>query len=156
MLRARLERGATRDEGTIGALTIPARAIQLVDLELPWRQNSPRKSCIPAGLYVCSLRLSSKWSPRADGRLFEVLNVPGRDEIKIHAATWAGDVDLGWHSDLRGCIAPGRRVGILKPPEVDASQLCVLQSRDALTEFMKAVGDEDFELDVTWADGASP
>lgn len=151
MIRANLLRQPSTDEGTFGLFTIPQRAMSWPSLELPDRQNSPRKSCIPVALYRCGLRPSGKWSPREDGRLFEVLLVPERTDIKIHAATWAGDVDLGWHTDLRGCIAPGRRVGTLTHPDVGQPQACILESRLALRELMAELGDQDFELEVLWA-----
>lgn len=159
MIRARLIRQPSTDEGTFGLFTIPQRALSWISLELPWRSNSPRKSCIhpapgePPVLYLCRLGPSGKWSPRNDAHLFELINVEGRTEIKIHAGTWAGDVDLGWHTDLRGCIAPGRRVGALTHPDVGREQACILQSRLALTELMAELGVDDFELEIEWASG---
>ena len=157
MIRCRIIRQPTSDEGTFGLWTIPERALSWPSLELPARGNASRKSCIdpmpgePSRVYVASLRHVSKWSPRTDGRLFGLLDVPGRTDIEIHAATWAGDVDLGWHTDLLGCITVGSKVGTLVHPEVGREQAAILGSRAALTELMAELGDEDFELEVLWA-----
>lgn len=152
---AELIRQPSTDEGTFGVLRIPQLGLAWASLELPERANAPQYSRIPEGIYACELRPTSKWSPRNgrelpedDHQLYQVLDVPGRDLIKIHAATWAGDVRLGWHSDLLGCIAPGRRVGTLAPADTGRLQACVLESRGALTEFMRALRGESFELIV--------
>lgn len=63
-------------------------------LELPWRDNKPRISCIPAGRY----RMEWRWSPRANRNLWWLENVPGRMAIQWHAANWP--------KELLGCIAP--------------------------------------------------
>jgi hypothetical protein len=78
------------------------------------------------------------------------MDVPGRSLIKIHAASWAGDVRKGWHSDLLGCIAPGKRTGSLTPPDVGQAQAAVLSSRVALSEIMNFLGDDAFELEISW------
>lgn len=151
MIRATLLRSPSTDEGTFGTLQVHAtRVDSFRTIELPWRDNSPQLSCIPAGAYRCRLGPTSKWSPRADGRLFEVTGVPGRSAIKIHAASWAGDVRKGLHADLLGCIAPGKTTGKLTPPDTGKPQAAVLSSRVALTELMTLLGDDDFELTVEW------
>lgn len=156
-VRVHLIRQPTTDQGTFGLLTVPARAVSWISLELPWRDNSPRKSCIPPGpaegtmTYIARLREVSKWSPRLDGRLFGLLNVPGRSDIEIHAANFGGDVDLGWHTDLLGCIAPGLKSGSLIHPDVGQPQAALLSSRTALEQMMSELGDEDFALEVSWA-----
>lgn len=63
-------------------------------IELPWRQNARRISCIPEGTYVLRKRYSArfKWH-------FEVVGVPGRSAILLHPANDAG-------RELKGCIAP--------------------------------------------------
>lgn len=151
MIEAVLTRGLSTEQGTFGQWSFHDRLWPTI--ELPWDDNSPHFSCIPPSPpegFLCQLEPTSKWSPRPDGRLFHVLDVPSRTLIKIHAATWAGDVRKGWHSDLLGCIAPGRRTGELKPPDTDLMQACVLQSRAALTEIMAYIGDDPFLLIIKW------
>src|SRR5580698_6443589 len=62
-----------------------------VTLELPWNNNVPGESCIPAGTYHCvphnSLDHPNTW---------EVTGVPGRSEILIHNGNYLKDTE--------GCI----------------------------------------------------
>lgn len=148
MIEARITRSPTTEQGTFGQWSFNGHFWPTI--ELPWDDNSPHFSCIQVGEYDCQLEPTGKWSPRPDGRLYHVLNVPDRSLIKIHAATWAGDVRKGWHSDLLGCIAPGRRTGELKPPDADREQACILQSRAALTEIMRELEGEPFRLIIAW------
>ena len=149
-----LKRRPSTEQGTLGEWTIYELALAWTSLELPWHDNEPRFSCIPAGRYYCELQPATKWSPRDDGRIYHILNVPGRTAIEIHAATWAGDVRRGWHSDLLGCVALGTRSGFLIPPDGERSQLAVLQSRIALKQFMDALRGQPFDLKVSWAEAA--
>ena len=63
-------------------------------IELPWLDNSPRRSCIPEGRY----EVVRRWSPRHKAH-FWIRNVPGRELILIHPANNAP-------KELKGCIAP--------------------------------------------------
>lgn len=63
-------------------------------LELPWKDNHQRISCIPVGMYDVQKRLSEKF-----GEVVRVLNVTGREGILIHAGNKV--------SDVQGCILPG-------------------------------------------------
>jgi hypothetical protein len=78
---------------------------------------------IPPGLYRIVLSVSQRslrgelWSPRPDHRLPEVLGVPGRTGIRVHALNDAGQSD--------GCIGIGK---------VHSAEQIGL-SRAALTEF---------------------
>ena len=65
-----------------------------VTLELPWRDNAPQVSCIPEGSYDVAARHTDKF-----GLHYHVQNVPGREWILFHPATFT--------SQLRGCIIPG-------------------------------------------------
>ena len=100
-----------------------------VSIERPWDNNKPFFSCIPFGVYTCKLIHSPKF-----GTVFEVIDVPGRTKILIHAANRA--------EELQGCIAPGTSYGILK------GQPAVLGSRDALKKYMGIVGNGEHILKV--------
>ncbi|SOC79812.1 hypothetical protein SAMN06296241_1349 [Salinimicrobium sediminis] len=63
-------------------------------LELPWKENKRRVSCIPVGKYQVI-----KHRSRTFGNCFWVLDVPGRSEILIHKGNY--------HSNTLGCILPG-------------------------------------------------
>ena len=63
-------------------------------IELLWRDNAPRISCIPEGTYVLRKRYSQRFHWH-----FELVGVPGRSAILLHPAN---DADR----ELKGCIAP--------------------------------------------------
>jgi hypothetical protein len=76
----------------------PAKAgegrLMMYSIELPWKDNRARGSCIPEGRY----ELAKRWSPKFDRHLL-LMNVPGRKLILIHPANNA-------LQELKGCIAP--------------------------------------------------
>lgn len=82
-----------QSSGTNGDLFLNGRQIGYT-IELPWRDNQPRVSCIPEGHYPLIKRFSSKFKNH-----LMVNNVPGRDLILIHPANNA-------LKELQGCIAP--------------------------------------------------
>jgi len=63
-------------------------------IELPWKNNVRRISCIPEGVYEIRLRFSKRFKEH-----LELVNVKGRDYILIHPGNDAV-------KDLLGCIAP--------------------------------------------------
>lgn len=63
-------------------------------IELPWRGNVPRMSCIPEGRYEIRKRYSLQFKAH-----FEIRDVQGRSLILIHPANDA-------EKELQGCIAP--------------------------------------------------
>jgi hypothetical protein len=64
-------------------------------LELPWRNNERKVSCIPEGLYKVVKRLSPKY-----GNHFHITDVDGRDWILIHHGNYT--------RDILGCVLVGR------------------------------------------------
>jgi Family of unknown function (DUF5675) len=80
-------------EGTNGEILFQERLITYT-IELPWKNNQARVSCIPEGRY----ELVKRWSPKFNRHL-QVLDVPRRDNILIHPANDAS-------RELKGCIAP--------------------------------------------------
>jgi hypothetical protein len=140
--RAVLERGPSTDEGTFGVLTLGGD-VQLYSVELPWRNNATGKSCIPLGIYRCEVVNSPRF-----GRVYGVLDVPGRSNILIHAANYGGDVEKGWTSDLLGCIGPAMRVGQLPRRTDGKAQRAGLASKDALERLHAWGGGLPFELEI--------
>ncbi|MBI2271441.1 MAG: hypothetical protein HYU69_13945 [Bacteroidetes bacterium] len=63
-------------------------------IELPWKNNEVKASCIPEGRYELLERYSTKF-----GWHILLRGVPGRDLILMHPANNA-------LKELRGCIAP--------------------------------------------------
>lgn len=80
-------------QGTNGTLACNGIAI-CATIELPWKNNSARISCIPEGRY----RLIKRYSPKFTNH-YLLENVPDRQYILIHPANNA-------LLELKGCIAP--------------------------------------------------
>lgn len=99
-------------------------------LELAWKNNERKVSCIPKGTYTCVSRTSPKY-----GRHFHVTNVPNRDLILIHHGNY--------HTDILGCILIGKaHKDINKDGYKD-----VVQSKVAMNEFVALMPDK-FELTI--------
>jgi len=67
-------------------------------LELPWLGNEKKVSCIPTGEYEVMKRQSP-----SNGNCFELLSVPERDNIQIHAGNF--------YTDILGCVLVGSSFG---------------------------------------------
>lgn len=137
MNRLILRRSTYSRDCTHGTLqVVDAKGAQLVrvfTLELPWKNNKPQVSCIPAGKY----RIKREYSPAFKRHLWELKDVPNRSEVKIHAANYV--------KELKGCIAPCLRLGDLDGDRiVDA-----LNSAKALQSIHDAlVGIEETTIEV--------
>lgn len=89
-------------------------------LELPWKENQRRVSCIPVGTYKILKHNSPKF-----GECLWIKDVPNRSEILIHPANYT--------RQLLGCIAVGMdHKDINNDGELDATQ-----SRKALADILK-------------------
>ena len=130
-----LLREKSADYGTFGLLTWAGKPLHT--LELPWRNNTRKRSCIPAGVYQCRIRVSPRF-----GRVYEITGVPARSLILIHSGNRAGDVTKGLKSDVEGCILLGLSRAKL------AGQPAVLESRPALTVFMQTMNERPFTLRI--------
>jgi hypothetical protein len=133
----RLVRSSTGDEGTFGQLYIGDAILHTA--ELPWRDNQPNISCIPAGTYLCLPHNSPKF-----GRVYLLSDVPGRSEILFHKGNWAGDVAKGYKSDSEGCILLGSYVTIN-----EHGQKMVANSRPAFNRFLSIAAGASFKLEIT-------
>ena len=80
-------------EGTNGKLVSDGQFI-CCTIELPWRANEKRISCIPEGYYLLRKRYSRKFQWH-----IEVVAVKNRTSILLHPANNA-------IRELKGCIAP--------------------------------------------------
>jgi hypothetical protein len=133
-----LARQPSTDEGTFGSLLFGNSA--LYSTELPWRENATRKSSIPEGTYDCIWARSPRF-----GFCYHLLDVPGRSHILIHSANFGGDTELGWTSELLGCIAPALKLGKLKN-NFGKPQQAGMSSRAALTIFESWANQENLRL----------
>lgn len=99
-------------------------------LELPYKDNMKRKSCIPKGTYKVKKRSSLKY-----GSHFHIQDVPNRDFILIHNANY-------WFQ-LLGCIAVGENhIDINKDGKKD-----VTNSKVTMAKLNKYLPNE-FELSI--------
>lgn len=73
--------------------------VETKTIELVWKDNEPRVSCIPEGVYDLE---PSLWHSHNNKPVWEIKNVPNRSRILIHPANYAS----GKHVQLLGCIAP--------------------------------------------------
>lgn len=136
-MKITLIREEPQDYGTFGTITLPDGK-QFDTLELPDKDNKRQISCIPKGIYQCNIINSPKF-----GQVYGVLNVPNRANILIHAGNYGGDVEKGYRSDILGCILLGKGRGKLNDQPV------VVSSKVALKEFMAALNNGPFELEIT-------
>jgi len=79
--------------GTNGKLECEGKLI-CKTIELPWKNNETKVSCIPEGKYFIKKRYSQKFKWH-----FEIENIPNRKLILFHPANNA-------LLELNGCIAP--------------------------------------------------
>jgi len=87
----------TQTKGELFVLDENAKILfQCFTLELPWKNNERRVSCIPVGEYD----IVPRWSQKYTNHL-HILDVPNRDFILIHESNFV--------RQLEGCIAVGRR-----------------------------------------------
>lgn len=133
MRRAVLCRTETSEQGTFGILLTDG--FQCFTGELPWKENRPAISCIPAGEYLVQTRTSPKY-----GTIYHVKEVDGRSWILIHWGNLVGGEGYQTHS--QGCILLGSKLGHLR------NQRAVLNSRLTVTRFMNHMDRRPFMLTI--------
>lgn len=94
-------------------------------------------SCIPFGEYSVAIRKSPRY-----GTIFHVQDVPGRSYILIHWGNWAGDVSMGYRSNVEGCILLGKYHAEL------CGQRAVACSRTTVRRFMEYMQGRRFTLTI--------
>ena len=124
LILRRIHYAKTATTGELSVVDESGRVLVKVStLELPWMNNSPRVSCIPAGKY----RIAFEYSTAFKRYLWELKDVPGRSEVKIHAANYT--------RQLKGCIAP-----CLSHGDIDGDRIVDgLNSANALQKIMDAL-----------------
>lgn len=99
--------------------------------ELPWRDNEPKVSCIPAGTYP----MIRYRSPKRGYDVWLLQHVPGREYEEIHIGNSAPDTE--------GCILVGTHYGFTE------KGYGVVNSKEAFTALMNATaGIDRLELRV--------
>ena len=107
-------------------------------LELPWRNNERRVSCIPAGRYKMVHRTSQRF-----GHHLHILDIENRSLILIHQANFV--------RQLEGCIAVGReRIDLDGDGNLD-----VTSSVATMRRLMELIPEESMIL-ISWLDHINP
>ena len=99
-------------------------------LELPWKNNEKRVSCIPIGDYKVVKRRSKKY-----GNHFHILDVPNRSYILIHNANF--------YTQILGCVAVGSDLSDINGD----NEIDVIDSVNTLEKLVKLLPDE-FDLKI--------
>jgi hypothetical protein len=100
MTKATLTRKYTPTQ-TLGELVIGT--FKCKTLELAWKDNANKISCIPEGVYQVVPRHSAKY-----GRHLHITNVPNRSFVLIHWGNYAGSINpKTGQSDIKGCVLVG-------------------------------------------------
>jgi len=136
MRKVYLDRGPSTEQGTPGVVQVPSERFACFSIELPWKDNAPGLSCIPAGEYICERYFSRAFHEH----LYRVCDVAGRSGVAIHTGNVAGDKEAGYKTHSLGCILFGRKEGILW------EQKAVLASRLAVGKFFRLMCRETFKL----------
>jgi hypothetical protein len=139
MQRLVLTRTSRSDEGTFGNIVAPDGK-RFHTIELPWRENRRRISCIPASRYIAGWHTSLKF-----GIVPILRNVPNRDAILMHKGNYAGDVEKGYKSDYLGCIGIGLGLGSIALPN-GKQQKMITSSAIACSQVFAQLRPGDFEL----------
>ncbi len=113
---------------TLGHMDIKGKRIWT--LELPWKNNERKVSCIPEAEYLVKYRMSFKFDKH-----FHLQNVPNRDFVLIHHGNY--------FTDIEGCILVG-----LGKSDINGDGLVdVTQSKAAMAWLFEHLPNE-FTLDV--------
>lgn len=131
-----LQREDSTDDGTYGTLRFPDGTV-LNTLELPWRDNAPKMSSVAPGTYDCKMRGTTSF-----GESYEVMNVPGRSGVLIHAGNSAGSADKGMKADSQGCILLGMGRAM------KGTQKVITASKPAMNMFHEKMGKQPFKLTI--------
>lgn len=144
-MNALLSRIVSVDSGTLGTFELSVKdkiILTLATIELPWRDNQPQISCIPADTYEVEWTYSNRFKtilPLLKG-------VYKRSGIRIHKGNWAGDASLGYPSQSQGCILIGMKSQIVLRD--GRSQCEVIQSAIAMDQLRTKSKQQPFTLTI--------
>lgn len=129
-MRLLLNRYDHDDKQTIGGLhllDINDKIIRRWDcLELPFKDNQRRVSCIPTGIYKARKHKSPKF-----GQTLWLQDVPNRSEILIHSGNY--------HTQILGCILIGTDLSDIN----NDGYLDVTNSKKAMRELLNELKQVD-------------
>jgi hypothetical protein len=109
-------------------------------LELPWKLNKSKISCIPEGTYSVKIRYSEKY-----GTHLHIQNVPDRDLILIHWGNYAGSLNPKTKSpDIKGCVLVGKYYEDISKDGISE----ILTSKSIFNRIMEFVKDDLGEMEI--------
>jgi hypothetical protein len=114
-----------KDKCTLGdgSITMNGKTYKFKTLELPWKNNERRVSCIPEGEYFAIKHSSPKFK-----ECLWIQNVPSRSEILIHTGNFT--------RQILGCILPGT-----SHADIDKDGITdVTESRVAMNNILNVMG----------------
>lgn len=132
-MKALLTRKEMESKQTLGDLEISESENTIFNcktVELPWLNNQRNISCIPVGTYTVVKRTSEKY-----GTHFQILNVPDRAMILIHAGNY--------YTQTQGCILVGSGYQDINQDNVRD----VVESKKTLLKLYALMPDQ-FELKI--------
>jgi hypothetical protein len=100
-------------------------------LELPWKENQHRISCIPVGWYQISRNNISKF-----GKHLYFKSVPNRQGILIHAGNFT--------SQILGCILVGKGYSDLNKDGIPD----ILNSRQTIDKLYDTLKDYYYDIEI--------
>ena len=128
-----IKRTMQDDYQTLGELIIPDAGYSCKTLELPWKNNERRESCIPEGTYQVEKRFSDKFKHH-----FHILEVPDRDFILIHHGNYKRDV--------KGCILVGNDYF-----DIDGDGHMDVTSSKKTMQALNEILPDAFELEISYS-----
>jgi hypothetical protein len=111
------------------------RVFDFLTLELPWKDNQRRVSCIPEGEYLVMKMPPTTKRPY---EFFRVLNVPGRDAILFHPGNYT--------RQILGCILPGE-----SHKDIDKDGIVDITNTTATLKILTALMPSKFKLIINKA-----
>ena len=131
LLINRIDYGPKQTLGEIFALDSNNGILKkAVTLELPWKNNENRISCIPTGSYQVEKRISPKF-----GLHFYITNVKNRSFILIHPGNY--------YTQILGCVLIGSDFSDIN----NDGLLDVINSRKTLNSFLDLMP-HSFKLEI--------
>lgn len=138
MTMTRLTESATRTLSRLEVYSGTTKTGSFTILELPWRDNTKNRSCIPAGEYVVKRRGSPTY-----GDHLAIQNVPDRTDILIH---WGN-----FPKDTEGCLIVGTGFSDID----NCGELEVTASRAAMKELYRLAKGDNIKLVILGSQAAT-
>lgn len=122
-----LHRLTETSDGTFGHIVdSKGYPTNILTMELPYKMNLPRVSCIPKGDY----HLQSVVSPTR-GPVWQLMNVPDRDKIYIHVANVIDEIS--------GCIGAGLAFGVVSSAKKKVTRFGIQNSKSATSQLYSLI-----------------